>query len=205
MNRLSAAPVLVAALLLLIAAAAAMGWVWLRAGRPDHVSMSNVVVLLAPLALVSIAVLVWGAGDERLAIAVWVAFMLGAAFPAIHALHVGAASAHAERAIPAAESANDLPTALERYGRLFDGTLNDLVLRDMGQWSTCAPPCSTAAAGSCARCRRRAGWVRPAIVPCSGSAGVAGRVSWRVAVRAMGRRSRLSPATVRGPDAPLDS
>lgn len=61
MNRLSAAPVLVAALLLSIAAAAAMGWIWLRAGRPDHVSMSNVVVLLAPLALMSIAVLVWGA------------------------------------------------------------------------------------------------------------------------------------------------
>ncbi len=92
MSRLLAAPVVVAALLLLLFAAAGMSWIWLRTGRPDHLSLTNIAVLLLPAVLMMIAAIVWGVDNERLAIIVWAVFMFGAAFPAIYALSIGAAT-----------------------------------------------------------------------------------------------------------------
>lgn len=110
-----------------------MSWIWLRTGRPDHINLTNVAVLLIPLALLLIAAIVWGIDSERLAMTVWAVYMLGAAFPVIYALNVGSAATNSAKVSQVAKSANDLPTALERYDRLFQGTLNDMVQRDLGQ------------------------------------------------------------------------
>lgn len=141
MNRLLAAPVAITALLLLLLAAVGMGWIWLRTGRPAEPELLHVVMLLLPIALLVVVVMRAGNDDDRLARGLWIAFMIGALWPAVYALRVGAAASEGGSAggvgggggATAATTANDLTTALQRYERLFDGAVNDLVQRDMGQ------------------------------------------------------------------------
>lgn len=123
MSRLFAPPVLVATLLLLLGAAGTLGWLWLRAGRPDHLPTRDIVVLLLPVAALWGAALFWGVDRQKLAIAVWSVWMFAAMVPLLYVL--GTRHAPAAPASAPAPAASGDTRDIGQPDRLFAGAVAD--------------------------------------------------------------------------------
>lgn len=119
MSRLFAPPVLVATLLLLLGAAGTLGWLWLRAGRPDHLPMKDIFVLLLPVAALWGAALFWGVDRQKLAIAVWSVWMFAAMVPLLYVL----GTRHAP--VASAPAASVETRDIGQIDRLFAGAVTD--------------------------------------------------------------------------------
>ena len=132
MNRLFAAPVAIGALLLLLAAAAGLGWIWLRAGRPEHLDPWNISVLLIPVVLLVAAVLTWGTTRTQIAISVWGVLLLGGFLPLIFALHAGEAGTPGSATSRALTRSGAELTAQQR-ARLFDGAVSEKTTDNAGR------------------------------------------------------------------------
>lgn len=93
MNRIFNPPLVGAVLLLAVLGAVALGWAWLRLGRPAHLPAGVLVFTCLPVAAPLLAALVHDGGDRaQWAIAVWIVTLFASMLPGWYLLNGGVGS-----------------------------------------------------------------------------------------------------------------
>ncbi|MCZ2104348.1 MAG: hypothetical protein OZ923_03880 [Comamonadaceae bacterium] len=93
MNRVFNPPLVGAVVVLVILGAVALGWVWLRAGKPAQLPPVALMATCLPVALPLLAALLLGTGDRaQWAITVWGLALLASVMPGGYLLNGGAGS-----------------------------------------------------------------------------------------------------------------
>lgn len=93
MNRVFNPPLVGAVVVLTILGAVALGWVWLRAGKPEQLPPATLMATCLPVALPLLAALLLGTGDRaQWALAIWAVTLLASMVPSWYLLNGGAGS-----------------------------------------------------------------------------------------------------------------
>lgn len=93
MNRFFNLPVIGAVLLLAVLGAVALGWLWLRGGRPEHLPVAALLATCVPVALPLAVALLSGSGDRsQWAITLWAITLFASMVPGAYLLNGGAGS-----------------------------------------------------------------------------------------------------------------
>lgn len=92
MHRFFNPPLIGAVLLLAVLGAVALGWLWLRGGRTEHLPLAALLATGVPVALPLAAALLGGGGRAQWAIAVWAITLFASLVPGWYLLSGGAGS-----------------------------------------------------------------------------------------------------------------